>query len=216
MEVKYRTIDEFKGDLAVKCHQHIGDNEVSETDIGFIEPGHGIKGKQLPLTSDEQLHDMYTVYKGKREILVWLKVKKSKKRSKSPCMVSDEQSASKKTRYDSHLQRMTEVEDIVNDLQKKHACKFSPEQFRAWAHMIQLKKHESYNVPPSKPFFGQDKGKHLKDTPSVGISPGKRINLRTECINQLDKWHDLMEKKVISEEQYEELRESILSDIKQF
>jgi len=136
--------------------------------------------------------------------------------SKSPCMVSDEQPASKKTRYSSHLQRKTEVEDIVNDLQKKHACKFSPEQFRAWAHMIQLKKHESYDVPPSKPFFGRGKGKHLKDTPSVGISPGKRINLRTECINQLDKWHDLMEKKVISEEQYEELRESILSDIKQF
>lgn len=66
---------------------------------------------------------------------------------------------------------MTEVEDIVNDLQKRRACKFSPEQFRAWVHMIQLKKHESYDIPPSKPFFGRGKGKHLKDTPSVRISP---------------------------------------------
>jgi len=44
-------------------------------DMGFIEARHRIKGKQLPLTSAELLHDMYTVYKGKREILVWLKVK---------------------------------------------------------------------------------------------------------------------------------------------
>jgi len=77
---------------------------------------------------------------------------------------------------------------------------------------IQHKKHESYDIPPAKTFFGRGKGKHLKDTPSVRISPGKRINLCTECINQLDKWHDLME--VISEE-YEEPRELILPDIKQ-
>ena len=104
-------------------------------DVGFIQPGHGMKGKQQPLTHDEQLDDMYTVYKGKKEILVWLKVKKSKKRSKSPAATaSDEQPAAKKTRYDSHLQRMTEVEDIVNDLQKKHPSQFSQEQFCAWAH----------------------------------------------------------------------------------
>ena len=81
-----------------------------------------MKGKQQPLTHDEQLDDtcMYTVYKDKKEILVRLKVKKSKKRSKSPAATaSDEQPAAKKTRYDSQLQRMTEVEDIVDDLQKK-------------------------------------------------------------------------------------------------
>lgn len=74
-DVKFRTVDEFKGDLAVKCHQHIRDKEVSEKDTGLIEVRHRIKGKQLPLTSDELLHDMYTVCKGKREILVRLKVK---------------------------------------------------------------------------------------------------------------------------------------------
>ena len=36
-DVKYKAIDEFKGDLAIKCCQHVGDEEV-DMDVGFIQP----------------------------------------------------------------------------------------------------------------------------------------------------------------------------------
>ena len=49
---------------------------------------------------------------------------------------------------------------------------------------------------------------------SAGISPGKKVNLRFECINQLDKWHDLKVRGVISDEQYQEMKDTILNDIK--
>ena len=68
-----------------------------------------------------------------------------------------------------------------------------------------------------KPFFCHSK--HLKDKSrgSEGtMSSAKRINLRTECINQLDKWHMLLEKGAITSEQYQQLQGTIFGDIKMF
>ena len=78
---------------------------------------------------------------------------------------------------------MSEVQEIVHGLENKHDDSYTPEQLRAWGHMIQPKKHDSYEVPPSKRFFKTKKA----DTtpPSVTLSPGKRISYRMECINGL-------------------------------
>ena len=38
----------------------------------------------------------------------------------------------------------------------------------------------------------------------------------SECIDQLDKWHKLMEHAAISPEEYKELQAAILTDIKKF
>ncbi len=51
---------------------------------------------------------------------------------------------------------------------------------------------------------------------SVSVSPGKRIGLRTECMEQLDKWHSLLQKGVITEEQHKEHQQKILKDMTQF
>ena len=47
---------------------------------------------------------------------------------------------------------------------------------------------------------------HVQESTQAGISPGKRLNMRSECINQLDKWHALMERVAISMEQYREFK----------
>lgn len=39
--------------------------------FGYIEPGHGVKGKQRWLMNNEDVADMYTVHEGKKEILLW-------------------------------------------------------------------------------------------------------------------------------------------------
>ena len=49
---------------------------------------------------------------------------------------------------------------------------------------------------------------------SVGVSPGKKLSMRSECIDQLDKWYSLMEKGVIDAEQYKEIQDNIVRDIK--
>ena len=52
--------------------------------------------------------------------------------------------------------------------------------------------------------------------PGPGVSPGKRLNMRSECIDQLEKWHRLMQNGVITPEQYKEIQDNILSNIKKF
>lgn len=89
---------------------------------------------------------------------------------------------------------MAEHCTIVDELETRHTSgKFSPEQLRAWAHLIQLKNHVSDDKPPDKPFFRNSKPKKVSTNESQGISPAKRITLRSECIDQLEKWHMLME-----------------------
>ena len=39
--------------------------------VGYIEPGHGWKGKQTLVTDEDDLKDMYRVYNSKNEVLIW-------------------------------------------------------------------------------------------------------------------------------------------------
>lgn len=52
---------------------------------------------------------------------------------------------------------MSEVDVISEKLQAQHDGKYTQEQLRAWAHMLQMKKHQSYDMPPNKPFFRNKK-----------------------------------------------------------
>lgn len=82
---------------------------------------------------------------------------------------------------------MSDVEVIVDELKGKHAEKYSPEQLQAWAHMIQMKRHESYKLPPDKPIFGKSQRRVLESTEATSISPGKRLNMRCDQ-NVLTNW----------------------------
>ncbi len=183
---------------------------------------------------------MYNEYRGRKEIIFWIKINTpsqskstrkdaSQKRQNSVDKADESSSKRKKSdgsgagmSYQGHLSKMSEVEEIVEDIEQRHGGNnvFTAEQMRVWAHMIQMKKHASYDEAPDKPFFRNSKcvkGKSsTSPTGSDGMSPAKRITLRTECINQLDKWHMLLEKGAITSEQYEQMQDTILGDIKKF
>lgn len=189
----------------------------AQYEYGFIVPGHGLKRKQKALVTNADIDTMYNDCKAK-QINLWMKCswKNKRKRTQSPSSnVSDPPPKSKQSNYDAHLRKMSDVELIVDELKGMHAEKYSPEQLQAWAHMIQMKRHESYDLP-DKPFFGKSRRRVLESTEATSISPGKRLNMRSECIDQLEKWHALMERGAISAEQYKELQKTILTDIKKF
>ena len=181
--------------------------------IGYIQPGHGAKGRQLWISSNADVQQMYAQCDGKKEILLWFLKSEitvdnsaSEPKSKRPC--PDTSGASK---ADSISHTLSEVDKIVATLTEKHSKKYTVEQIRAWAHMIQIGKHESYDEPPNKPFFKTKEGKGSNQT----LSPKKRIELRSECMDQLQKWRELLDKDIISKEQYGELQGKILKDIKE-
>ena len=113
-------------------------------------------------------------------------------------------------------QKLTEVEEIVTDLKAKHGSAYPVEKLNAWAHMIHMGKHSSHELPPDLPYFrgtkkASDEHKAMTDLPSM--SPGKRISLRTECMDQLKKWHSLLEMGAITASEYDEFQKKIVGDI---
>ena len=99
--------------------------------------------------------------------------------------------------------------------------------------MIEMGKHDSIMQAPKKRFFqsrsdSEGSPQIYKSDPSISgdkpsattsksasfPSPGKRVSIRTECIDQLQKWHSLLDCGAINKEQYEELQKTILSDIR--
>ena len=63
--------------------------------------------------------------------------------------------------------------------------------------------HTSLEVPPDLLFFQQGNKKTTvtqssasipTSSSSVTVSPGKRVSLQSECINQLDKWDSILER----------------------
>ena len=215
----YVSVDDLKCELGKAFAQYVSNFDF---EIGYIMPGHGMNGKLHGLADDEDLSSMYEVFEARKNFMLWIKCRvKSKKRPASSVSTSAGDGAiggpnpkRSGSVYDSTLRKMHEVDVIMAKLEEKHKKSYSKEQIRCWANMIQIKQHESYEIPPNKPFF-TTRAKGVT-TPATSISPGKKINLRSEYIQQLDKWHDLKVRGIITEDQYKEFTETILSDMKNF
>ena len=209
---KFTSLEDLKEQVTLECNEKVPN---PLTDVGYIEPGHGLTGKKKWLTSDHDLSKMYNASKGKHDVTIWCygpapypEPTRGRKRQHAEGTAGT--SVHKASRYDSHVDKMAEVASIEDKLQEKHSGEYSDQQLRSWAHLIQMKKHLSYDDP----FF---RSSHKSSsTPAAGVSPGKRINMRGQCVDQLLKSHQLFEKGVISKEQYEEFQASILNDVKKF
>ena len=174
---------------------------------------------QERLSSNDDLCDMYEASKGKCDVTVWcygpaLYCEPVRGTKRQQAVGTDGASAPKASRYDTHVDRMAEVATIEDKLQEKHSGKFTDQQLRSWAHLIQMKKHSSYDEPPEKPFFHSTH--KSTSTPALTTSPSKRINMRGQCVDQLLKSHQLFEKGVITKEEYNQFQASILNDVKKF
>ena len=46
-------------------------NLTAAVEVGYIEPGHGVKGRKQRLLNDEDVREMYSKHVGKQSILLW-------------------------------------------------------------------------------------------------------------------------------------------------
>ena len=155
-ENKFYTIDDLR-----KCIKE--EIEQFADTVGYVEPGHGIKGKMMCLGDDEDLSEMYVVHKRKSEVLLWCYgdlgegsmsstgVEQSDSTWKRP---HSETSAPASKRSASIADTINAVEAIIVKLRKKHGeSRFSVEKLNCWAHMLNCGKWSSYDDPPKLPFF---------------------------------------------------------------
>ena len=219
MAQQFTSLNSFRESLSIDQNGSLP-NDKETFLLGYFEPGHSFKGKQLLLTNDDELKNMYLEHRRRKSIYLWIKPSPQNKtnqgkRPRDSTAAEEVVPPMKRSssRYESQLQKMDEIEEILEKLRSKHEEKYSPEQFHCWANLIRMRRHESFEAPPNKPFFGKHNSSQASGTVS---SPGKRIQLRTQCIDQLTKWHRLMEDRVITKDEYEEMHKTIMSDIKKF
>ena len=217
----FNSVCEIKKEVCDAC-----DCEISSESFGYVEPGHGYKGRQHWLTTDEDVEDMYHIYEGKKEILLWsTQADHQRKRAHSP----DVEESEKRSRYDKYLDKMTEVETIEQELKETHAeGTYSDLQLRSWAHLIQMGQHSSYATPPNKRFYKTIKKANsatdsdamtsatANSASTLSVSPGKRVNLRGQCVQQLLQLHQLLERGGISKQQYDDMQSTIMGDVRKF
>ena len=195
---EFETLEELVNELKLTL-------KVNSQEIGYVEPGHGLKGKNRWLNNNEDIAEMYVKYGKRTEITLWCQC--TTVGNKRRCSIESEpKDSSKKS---SIMKNIQEVEGILKELKKRHGPMLTCEQFNAWAHMINTEKHSSYDIPPNLPYFKKSRS---SIGPSTSASP-IRLNMRSECISQLDKWHSLFEKNCITKDQYDQLREAILKDV---
>ena len=225
---KFTSIDEIK--------KTVSDVDSPVGDIGYISPWHGMKGKKHPLV-DEDVVAMYNLYNSKCNVLLWCYVlstgaaqsgSSGQKRKRG----DDEADSAPRSKRVINEKKIQEIEDIITQLKEKHGSKYKVEHLNAWAHLIHLGKHSSLDTPPNYPYFvgrkcaktpaSKDIESHsdpatssVKANPGT-LSPGKRVHLRSECIDQLSRWHSLKESGGITLEEYDELRKNIIGDIGKF
>jgi len=211
VDSNFDTPEDIKQQLCEAFSEHIPNSDV-DLEIGYISPGHGARGQQRWIIDNEDVQDMYEDYKGKNEVLLWFYIPSSnvhhggrRVRSRSP---------GKKKKQSNYQNKVDEVEAVVVKLKEKHSGKYPEEKIRMWGHLIQMGKHASYDDPPNLPFFCKDKKSVASSSScSQGVSPSKRLQMRSQCIEQLDRWHTLLEKGGITKEQYDELQATIFKDM---
>ena len=162
--------------------------------------------------------------------------KRGSKRSRSKSPTAKASGKPGSSRYDGHTAKMAKVDEIYEQIDDAHGSRYSAEQKRAWAHMIEMGRHDSITQAPKKQFFqspsssensssemsvsassssGKSSVTSSSTAPSTLVtSPGRRVSIRSECIDQLQKWHALLDCGAISKDQYDELQATILSDIR--
>ena len=220
---KFSSIEELKASF----HRSL---QFVPPEFGFIQPGHGLRGRLRSILDDADLSEMYSEYPKKHDFNLWCYNQVDDAETHKACghkraTTTDGAALAPKAKS-TCVRKVSEVEEIIKDLREKHGTNFNVEQFSMWAHVIHIGKHSSREAPPDLPFFRQGNKKTTvapsssasipTSSSSVAVSPGKRVSLRSECINQLDKWHSLLEKGIITQEQYEEMQKAILKDMYKF
>ena len=109
--------------------------DFSKVDLGYFEPGHGTKGKKVWLCTDGDLKLMYSKYSpSNKVILMWCYTQVKPTSARTAPKAKDESSIEES--------KKSGVDEYYHTLTQKHKGSYTPEQLRAWAHLLQMQVHD--------------------------------------------------------------------------
>lgn len=117
---KYESVDKLKEQILEEFTEKV----MGPLKLGYIEPGHGLRGKQQWLSLNDDLMRMYELYQSKKEITLWCigeAVTVGSKRALDEVENQVNKVAKKSSAgYVKHVDRVVEVNEIENQLKVKH------------------------------------------------------------------------------------------------
>ena len=117
------------------------------------------------IKSDADLQTMYENYKDQQELNIWCIGDNQDENEESA-----NSSASKKRKCDQDVQKTSRRqcvrEEIFMELKEKYESKYTAQQLRLWANMLQVGTWKDRENPPQNPMFGYNGKTHAK-TPSL-------------------------------------------------
>lgn len=121
----FNSLKDLRLFLSAKVPQEVVNRpNFDSTALGYIEPGHGLKGKKQWLHTDGDLKAMYDKHVGKRNVLLWaLSQQKtsSGRRQKKLSESSKDGTVSGKTNYQQHKSSLSEVDEKYEELRNMKA-----------------------------------------------------------------------------------------------
>ena len=151
---------------------------IESVEYGYIGPGHGARGKKMWIYNDDDIAEMYETHSGNRTICLWCYTHARK-------VSTGKSKASSGSKFEQHSEKLSDVDEICAKLSEKHKGEYSKDQLRAWAHMINMGKYESYDEALDKPFWrGRkrqcgDQAPPSSKRPTYVASPSKKVGIRS-------------------------------------
>ena len=126
----FKSLGELKDFISGNLPSTIEAPNLQEVEMGFIEPGHGGKGRKVWLLDNKDLERMYEVHQHKKQILLWCYTHAATQK-KLPVSQKKSDGAPKPntgSNYANQLKKQEEVNGIFSQLKTKHEGKFKSEQ----------------------------------------------------------------------------------------
>lgn len=154
---------------------------------------------------------------------------------------SRERSPTRNKKCSRREEKENEIDEVFQDLKSNHGDEYSGPQLRLWARMISNGLHEDRDIPPRVPMitgtpkrpkqesftealtgaatafakvFASPGRSNQSPKASVGMSPSKVADVRMKHLEQLRYIQNLMEDQVLSENEFIEQKEIILSTLR--
>ena len=190
-----------------------------EYNLGYFE---GKQHTKKWLVTCQDLDIMYNYFIGKPCINLWCDGRVLEEDD-------EEMVARKKTKRDTkRSEKEEELEDVFQQLKKRHGSEYSGPQLRLWARMFIAKTHDDLDHPPNVPLITgsvqrQPRKESLSDaftsaacaiakafsppptpppTPSSTRSPSKVVDIRMKNLEQLRCLQQLREDGILTEEEF--------------
>ena len=126
--MKDQILKEFKDEL-----------NTESADVGFFE---SCQASKIWLVSDKDLALLYQKAKKDSSIFLWIEPINEESDD-------DNHSGRKKRRKN----KEDEIEDICQELKKKHGSDYTSPQLKLWARMLHCRTHDNYDDPPRVPMI---------------------------------------------------------------